>query len=78
MSSLGMFSICFGMTAVAGLPLGVIAWVWANNDLEAMTNGIVDARGRKETQSGRGNAIAGVIFCGLFAGTWLLLWLWTH
>ncbi len=76
--ALGMFSICFGLTAVVGLPLGIIALVLANNDLEAMNNGVLDPRGRRETSSGRGNAIAGVVFCGLFAGTWLLLWFWTH
>jgi hypothetical protein len=72
----GVLALCGGVTALIGLPVGIVAWVMANGDLEAMRLGVVDRRGRKQTESARGNAITGVIFCALFAGGWIVLWLW--
>ena len=74
--SLGLMAFClFGLTALLSIPLGITAWVMANNDLEAMRNGLLDRRGRKQTEQARGNAITAVVFGGLFGGCWLLLWL---
>ncbi len=74
--TLGILSMCGGLTAVAGLPVGIVGWVMANGDLEAMRHGALDNRGRKQTEAGRTNAITGVIFCTVFASAWLLLWLY--
>ncbi len=49
----GIFSLCVGLPALAAIPVGIIAWVLANNDLEAMQNGYLDAHGRKDTEMGR-------------------------
>jgi hypothetical protein len=72
----GVLALCGGVTALIGLPLGIVAWVMSNGDLEAMRLGVVDSRGRKQTESARGNAVTGVIFSALFAGGWFVLWLW--
>lgn len=40
-------------------PVGVIAWLWANEDLRKMDAGIMDPEGRGSTQAGR--------ICGLIA-----------
>jgi hypothetical protein len=72
----GILSLCFGVAALAGLPLGIAAWVMANNDLEAMRNGVLDGRGRQKTLNARGNAVTGVIFAGLFGSAWVLFWFW--
>jgi hypothetical protein len=74
--TLGILSMCGGLTALAGLPVGIVGWVMANGDLAAMRHGTLDNRGRKQTESGRLNAITGVIFCAIFASAWLLLWLY--
>jgi hypothetical protein len=74
--TLGILSMCGGLTAVAGLPVGIVGWVMANGDLEAMRIGTLDTRGRNQTEAGRTNAITGVIFCTIFASAWLLLWLY--
>ena len=76
--TLGILSLCGGVTALIGLPIGVVGLVLANGDLDAMQNGVMDARGRKQTESGRGNAIAGLAFCGVFAAGWLVLWFCLH
>jgi hypothetical protein len=76
--TLGIFSLCGGVTALAGLPLGIIGWVMANGDLEAMRRGALDQRGRKQTEAGRLNAITGVILGAVFATIWVLVWLYLH
>jgi hypothetical protein len=75
-SLLGIFALCGGLTALAGLPVGIVAWVMANGDLERMRDGVLDSRGRRETLAARANAITGVALSGGFATVWLLLWLY--
>jgi hypothetical protein len=74
----GIFALCGGVSAVVGLPLGIIAMVMATGDLEAMRAGRLDGRGRIQTETGRGNAIAGIVVSAVFAVGWIVLWLWMH
>ena len=74
--TLGILALCAGVTALVGLPLGIVAWVMANGDLDAIRNGLLDSRGRQQTELGRNNAITAVLLCSIFAGVWMLLWFW--
>jgi hypothetical protein len=54
-------------------PLGIAAWVLANNDLDAMRRGQMNSSGESMTKIGRGIAIASTILhlvlitCGAIA-----------
>jgi hypothetical protein len=72
----GGLSLCsFGLGAVVSVPLGILAWLMANRDLERMREGRMDPRGKAKTQTGRTGAIAGVILGVIFAAFYALLWL---
>jgi DNA-directed RNA polymerase subunit RPC12/RpoP len=42
-----------GLLGLLGLPFGLIAWLWANEDLRKMNKGIMDPEGRGSTQAGK-------------------------
>ena len=70
---LGGLSLClFGVGAVVSIPLGIAAWVLANNDLERMREGAMDVAGRAQTEAGRTGAIIGIVLSLLFAGFFAL------
>jgi hypothetical protein len=65
---LGGLSLCmFGLGAVVSVPVGVLAWMMANRDLELMRQGRMDPRGKAQTETGRTGAIAGIILGMIFA-----------
>ena len=72
----GGLSLCtFGLGAVVSVPVGILAWLMANHDLERMREGRLDPRGKARTETGRTGAIAGVILGVIFAAFYALLWL---
>ncbi|MHB1423876.1 MAG: hypothetical protein ACYC3I_11905 [Gemmataceae bacterium] len=72
----GGLSLCtFGAGAVLSVPLGILAWVMANRDLERMRDGRMDPRGKTPTRSGRTAAVAGVILGLIFASFCAFLYL---
>ena len=72
----GGLSLCtFGVGAVVSVPLGILAWLMANRDLERMHEGRMDPRGKSQTETGRTGAIAGIILGGIFGAFYALLWL---
>lgn len=73
---LGALSLCsFGMGAVISVPLGILAWLMANRDLELMREGRMDPRGKGRTETGRIAALAGIILGMIFAAFFALLYL---
>jgi len=76
---LGGLSLCTGgVGAAVSIPLGIVAWVLANNDLERMREGVMDDAGRHQTEAGRTGAIIGIVlsllFAGFFALTYVTAW----
>jgi hypothetical protein len=71
----GGLSLCtFGLGAVISVPLGVVAWVMATYDLEQMRAGVMDPRGRAQTETGRTGGILGVVLGLLFAGFFAVMY----
>jgi hypothetical protein len=70
----GGLSLCtFGLGALVSVPVGVLAWLMANRDLELMREGRMDPRGLSLTRTGRTGAITGIILGGLFAAFYALV-----
>jgi hypothetical protein len=61
-------SLCCGLFALAGMPLGIIAWVMGQGDLHKMRTGAMDPAGRGSTQTGRTLGIIGTALTGLCGG----------
>lgn len=72
---LGCMGMCFGVTGLVGVPLGIAAWLMGQADAEKMREGQMDPTGRRRTLAGVASAKAGVLFGLLFAGAFGLLWL---
>jgi hypothetical protein len=73
---LGALSLCtFGLGALLSVPLGIFTWGMANRDLERMREGLLDPRGKKQTETGRVGAVTGIILGGIFAAFYALLYL---
>ena len=67
--AMGILSVCTFFCF--GFILGIITWVYANNDLQEMRRGIRDDRGETQTRAARVlGAVAALLF--LFGG--LILW----
>jgi hypothetical protein len=72
----GGLSLCmFGFGALISIPLGALAWVMANRDLERMRDGRMDPRGQSQTETGRTGGIAGIVLGLIFAAFFALIWL---
>jgi hypothetical protein len=56
------------------VPLGLIAWLWANEDLKKMDAGIMDPAGRGSTQAGKVCGMISVLL-GVTVMCLTLLWL---
>jgi hypothetical protein len=70
----GGLSLCmFGFGAFVSVPLGILAWLMANRDLELMREGRMDPRGKAQTETGRTGAIAGIVLGLIFAAFYALL-----
>ncbi|HZV04015.1 MAG TPA: hypothetical protein VE999_02900 [Gemmataceae bacterium] len=73
---IGGLSLCsFGFGALLSVPLGILAWLMANHDLERMREGHMDPRGKSQAEAGRTSGIAGVILGLIFAAFYALVYL---
>jgi hypothetical protein len=73
---IGGLSLCtFGFAALAAVPLGAIALVLANRDLEEIRVGRMDPNGRRQTEMGRTSAIVGVILGLIIAAFFVAVYL---
>lgn len=71
----GGVSIClFGLGMIVSLPLGVLTWALANNDLSRMQSGVMDPSGKEATEAGRTCAILGIVLGILFAACYAIWW----
>jgi uncharacterized paraquat-inducible protein A len=70
----GVLSLCFGVPGIAGLGLGIPAWVMAAHDIRRMRAGIMDRNGMANAQSGQSYAIVGVVLSTLCGSGWALMW----
>ncbi len=69
---LGVLAICGGVTGLVGLPLGIVAWKMARDDLAKMRAGTMDRRGEKKTRRGGDNAVFGLLLSLLFVAVYAL------
>jgi hypothetical protein len=73
---IGGLSVCIcGLGAVVSVPLGIVTWVLAQQDLTKMRQGLMDARGKDGTESGRTGAILGIVLGVIFAACHAVWWL---
>jgi hypothetical protein len=74
--TLGALSLCLcGTGGVLAVPLGVVVWVLARNDLARMARGEVDPGGRRETENARTAAVVGIVLSLLFGFFFALMYL---
>jgi hypothetical protein len=59
---LGMASIAGGLTALAGLPLGLVIYLMARRDLGEMAAGRMDPAGARATDAARAFAVGAAFF----------------
>ena len=72
----GALSLCsFGAGAMISVPLGILAWLMANRDLNEMSEGRMDPRGKRRTETGRIAAIVGIVLGMIFGAFYALLFL---
>jgi hypothetical protein len=63
---MGPLGVCLsGISSLAGLPMGVAAWVLGHKDLRRMRLGEMDPRGQSTTQAG--------LVCGIIGASLNLL-----
>jgi hypothetical protein len=67
---LGALSLCFGLTGLLGLPLGLAAWYMARQDVLKMQAGLMDRRGEKRTRRGGDAGLFGAILSLLLTVAW--------
>jgi len=71
----GGVSVCLcGLGVIVSLPLGIVTWILANNDLSQMRSGTMDPSGKEATETGRIGAIVGMILGILFAACYAIWW----
>jgi hypothetical protein len=70
---LGVLALCGGVTGLVGLPMGVVAWKMAREDLAKMRAGLMDWHGEPKTRQGGDMAVFGVLLSLLFVGIYALL-----
>ncbi len=63
-----------GLASLVGLPLGLMTWVLARNQLRRIEAGLVDASGRAQTEFGREQAILGMFLSVVFGIGCALAW----
>ncbi len=72
----GGLSLCtFGVGAFISVPVGILALLMANRDLERMREGRMDPSGKARTETGRTGAVAGIILGVIFASFYALVYL---
>lgn len=70
----GCLTLCGGPAgALFAVGCGVPAWWMAHNDLAGMDSGRIDSDGRAVTESGRNNAIGGLVLALVFGCFWALI-----
>jgi hypothetical protein len=74
--ALGGLALCTaGLAALASIPLGLTAWILAQQDLNQMREGVMDPQGRADTESGRTGGILGTVLGLIFAGFYAVVYL---
>jgi DNA-directed RNA polymerase subunit RPC12/RpoP len=58
---------------VPPIPLGILAWIWANQDLQKMNAGLMDPEGRSATEAGKACGIGSTILYTAALGIPMLL-----
>jgi hypothetical protein len=72
----GGLSLCLaGLGALVSVPTGLAAWVLAQRDLGRMRAGLMDPRGRGQTEVGRIGGIVGLVLGLLFAAFYAFVYL---
>ncbi len=71
----GILAVCLAAPAVAGVALGVVAWVLAERDLTRMGRGLLDPSGRTLTERGQDCALLGVLLSLTAVVCWAALFL---
>jgi hypothetical protein len=67
LSIVAPFASCLvGIAWIAGLPMGIIAWMMGSTDLDKMKRGIMDPGGESSTRQGYICGIIGTVLNGLF------------
>jgi hypothetical protein len=62
----GTLILVFGILGLVMCAIfGIVAWVMANTDLEAMDRGEMDTAGRDQTQTGKILGIIGTVLLGI-------------
>jgi hypothetical protein len=67
-----------GLGSLIGLPLGLVTWALARNQLSRIDAGLVDASGRTQTEFGRQQAILGIFLSTVFGMGYVLAWWSLH
>src|ERR1700730_9592299 len=70
---LGFLSLCSGLPAVIGLPLGIEGVILARRDLKEMDQGRMDPQGLQQTETGLERARSGIFLNLVFGSIYLLL-----
>jgi hypothetical protein len=74
--ALGGLALCTGGVAALGsVPLGVTAWIMAQQDLHQIREGVMDPQGRSDTQAGRVGGILGVALGLIFGIFYIVIYL---
>jgi hypothetical protein len=66
----GVLAFLLGVPGVIGLPLGAVAYVLAGRDLDRMQQGLLDPRGRQDTDVARQRGVVGMLVSTLGLGFW--------
>jgi hypothetical protein len=75
-TALGGLALCTGGVAALGsIPLGVAAWVMAQQDLRLIREGVMDPQGRSDTQAGRTGGIIGIVLGLIFGAFYIVIYL---
>lgn len=69
----GVLSCPFPFIGILGGALGLVTWILARRDLDAMDAGNMDIQGRKETEKAWSNGHAGMVVSIIGSLFWLLL-----
>jgi hypothetical protein len=74
--ALGGLALCTGgLAALGSIPLGITAWVFAQQDLNQMREGVMDPMGRSDTETGRTGGILGVVLGLIFGVFYVVVYL---
>lgn len=70
----GILSLCLALPALVGFPLGLVARVLAERDLVSMRAGVMDPRGRAQTERARRLGQYGATLSAISPLVFMVLW----